>query len=140
MANLASSTTGDPLTDKSIKLRTDLDGLRYDLIFDKAKLKAEQPAIGRLRITKLDGTPFTELEPIMGAFAHLVGFNEDYKTVVHVHPKGSKLLTAQDRGGPKLEFLFYTTQPGFLRFFAQVQIKGISKFVPFGLYVDRSTP
>lgn len=140
MANLASSATGDPLTDKSRKLGAELDGLRYELIFDKAKLTAEQPAMGKLRITKLDGTPFTELEPIMGAFVHLVGFSEDYKTVVHVHPKGSHTLLAQDRGGPEIEFQFYATQPGFWRFFAQVQIKGISKFAPFGIYVDRPTP
>lgn len=138
MANLVSSTRGDPLTDKSVKLVAKLDGLRYELFFDKAKLKADQPVLGRLRITKLDGTPFTQLEPIMGAFAHLVGFSEDYKTVVHLHPKGSKLLTAQDRGGPELEFQFYAAQPGFVRFFAQVQIKGVSRFAPFGLCVDCS--
>lgn len=75
----------------------------------------------------------------MGAFAHLVAFGEDYKTIVHIHPKGSKLVAAQDLGGPELEFKFYTTQPGFFRFFAQVQIKGVSKFAPFDLYVERST-
>ena len=139
MANLVSSNKGEPLIDKSVKLVAELDGLRYELLFSGAKLKADQPITGRLRITKPDRTPFTELEPIMGAFAHLVAFSEDYKTVVHIHPKGSKLLAANDRGGPELEFQFYTVQPGFFRFFAQVQINGVSKFAPFGLYVDHST-
>lgn len=139
MANLVSANHGEPLTDKTVRLVAEIDGLRYELLFEKPKLKADQPMTGWLHITKLDGTPFTELEPIMGAFAHLVAFSEDYKTVVHVHPKGSRLLTIKDRGGPELEFQFYTPQPGFFRFFAQVQINGVSKFAPFGLAVDRST-
>jgi hypothetical protein len=71
----------------------------------------------------------------MGAFAHLVGFNEDYKTVTHMHPKGPPVFDRAARGGPELEFQIYALRPGFVRFFAQVQIDGRSRFVPFGLQV-----
>jgi hypothetical protein len=104
-------------------------------MFSQAEIKVDQPSQARLRVTSLDGTPFTRLEPVMATYAHLVGFNEDYKTVLHMHPNGSQLLTPKDRGGPELEFQLYATQPGFYRLFAQVQIKGVSKFIPFGINV-----
>jgi hypothetical protein len=71
----------------------------------------------------------------MATFAHWVGFNEDYKTVLHIHPKGGPVLDSRQRGGPELEFQIYPLQPGFYRLFAQVQIDGISKFAPFGFEV-----
>jgi len=78
----------------------------------------------------------TELEPIMGAFAHLVAFHADGKTVLHMHPKGMQRVTPNDRGGPELEFQFYSPRPGFYRLFAQTQIKGEQKCAPFGLVVQ----
>ena len=39
-----------------------------------------------------------------GTFAHLVGFNQDYKTVMHVHPKGPTVVHPAARGGQELEF------------------------------------
>jgi hypothetical protein len=72
----------------------------------------------------------------MATFAHLVGFNQDYKTVMHLHPKGASILDPTARGGPELEFQIYPLQPGFVRLFAQVQIDGRSHFVPFGLQIQ----
>jgi hypothetical protein len=71
----------------------------------------------------------------MGAFAHLVGFNEDCKTVMHMHPKGPPVLDPAARGEQELEFQIYALRPGFVRLFAQVQIEGRSRFVPFGLQI-----
>ena len=71
----------------------------------------------------------------MNAFAHVVGFNEDYKTVMHMHPKGPPVLDPAARGGPELEFPIYAVRPGFVRLFVQVQIEGRSRFVPFGLQI-----
>ena len=64
-----------------------------------------------------------------------VGFNEDYKTILHMHPKGKPVTNPSARGGPELEFQLYAAQPGFIRLFAQVQIGGVSKFAPFGIQV-----
>jgi hypothetical protein len=58
----------------------------------------------------------------MAAFAHLVGFNEDGETVLHMHPIGPPILNQAERGGPALNFKLYATKPGFTRLFAQVQI------------------
>src|SRR6267154_2582893 len=79
----------------------------------------------RLRVTETNGEPFTRLEPVMATFAHLVGFNEDYQTVLHMHPMGPPVLRRSERGGPELEFQIYALRPGFVRIFTQVQIGGV---------------
>jgi hypothetical protein len=77
-----------------------------------------------------------DLQPIMGAFAHLVAFHADGKTVLHIHPKGTRQLTPNDRGGPGLEFQFYSPKAGFFRLFSQTQVAGEQKFARFGLMVQ----
>ena len=136
-ADLPANTTGLPLTDKTVKLRAEAEGLRYVLTLDKPRITAGTPVKAKLRVTDAKGRPFKELEPIMATFAHLVAFNEDGKTVLHIHPKTTKLPLPTDRGGPELELQLFAEQPGFYRLFAQVQIKGESKFIPFGVKVER---
>lgn len=114
------------------------EGLKYVLSFEKPALKSDEPVRGKLRIAVGNGAPFTRLEPVMGAFVHLVGFNEDYKSVLHMHPVGAEIVDTNARGGPELEFMLYTTKPGFYPLFAQVQISGRMMFVPFGLIVQPS--
>ena len=77
----------------------------------------------------------TRLEPVMAAFAHLVGFYEDGHTVVHLHPVGPEITDANLRGGPDLEFKFYPPKPGFIKLFCQVQVGGKAVFAPFGVNV-----
>ena len=79
--------------------------------------------------------PATNLEPVMNAFAHLVGFYEDYHTVVHVHPSGGDILSTEARGGPALAFKFYPPKAGFIRFYCQVMINGEMIFAPFNMSV-----
>ncbi len=137
MAGIPAASCGEPPGGKTDASRGLLEGLRYDLVFyAQDGVRAGHPVMGRLRIVEAEGgAPFGKLEPLMGAFAHLVGFHEDRETVLHMHPRGSQVLTAQDRGGPDLDFQLYTENPGFYRLFAQVQIGGVSKFIPFGLTV-----
>lgn len=73
----------------------------------------------------------------MATFAHIVGFNEDYQTVLHMHPTGAAVLDPQARGGPELKFQIYSLKPGFYRLFGQVQIGGESRFAPFGITIKR---
>ena len=135
-AEITAPTTGEPLTDTAEALTASVDGLRYRLNFESRSIKAGEPVTGKLRITREDGTPIRELEPVMGAFAHLVAFHADGKTVLHIHPKGTRRLTSSDRGGPELEFQFYSPKSGFFRLFTQVQAAGEQKFAPFGLVVQ----
>ena len=71
----------------------------------------------------------------MATFAHLAGFNQDYQTVLHIHPSGAPVLDPAARGGPELKFQIYALRPGFVRLFAQVQIGGRSRFAPFGIQI-----
>ncbi|MEA3189057.1 MAG: hypothetical protein QOD99_2887 [Chthoniobacter sp.] len=125
----------EPLVEKGTKLHAELDGLRFDLAFAQDVVKAGQPVSATLRITDEKGAPFSQLEPIMAAYAHLVGFCDDFSTVLHLHPKGAPPQNPADRGGPELEFTFFALRAGFVRLFAQVQVGGISKLAPLGVNV-----
>ena len=92
MTDIPAAVAGEPLTDRKVNLKATVDGLNYELILPKKTIRVGQPASARLGVTSADGKGFTQLEPLMGAFAHLVGFSEDYKTIMHLHPKGPLLL------------------------------------------------
>ncbi|MDB6151640.1 MAG: hypothetical protein JWL90_93 [Chthoniobacteraceae bacterium] len=98
-------------------------------------VRARQPVAALVTITDPQGKPFQRLEPVMGAYAHIVGFYEDRKTVVHIHPSDAEPKRPTDRGGPSFQFRFYAPRPGFIRLYCQVQIDGAQQFVPFGLIV-----
>jgi len=135
MTDIPATTTGELLTNRTVNLKATVDGLNYELILPQKTVQVGRPVLARLRITTAEGKGFTQLEPLMNAFAHLVGFNEDHKTVTHMHPKGPPVLDPAARGGPELEFRIYAVRPGFVRLFAQVQIEGRSRFVPFGVQI-----
>jgi hypothetical protein len=135
MTDVRAATTGEPLTNRTVTFKATVDGLNYELILAQKTIQVGRPVSARLRITTAEGKDFTQLEPLMATFAHLVGFNQDYKTVMHIHPKEPPVLDPAARGGPELEFQIYALQPGFVRLFAQVQIDGRSRFAPFGLQI-----
>ena len=134
--DIAAATKGLPLTDRTICYKTTVEGLTYQLFLDDGDtVHVAQPMHARLLVTDANGKGFTQLEPIMATFAHIVGFNEDYHTIMHIHPSGAPILDPNARGGPELHFQIYALKPGFVRLFAQVQISGESKFAPFGIQV-----
>lgn len=119
--------------DKATSMVTTVDGYTFTLALD-GEPKAGAPVMANAVITK-DGQPFTGLEPVMGAFAHVVGFTEDYNSVLHVHPMGKEPTSDAERGGPKLEFHIEPEKAGFVKLFAQVRIGGKDIFAPFGITV-----
>ncbi len=68
-----------------------------------------------------DGKPVTDLQPYLGAYAHLTAFHEGDAAFVHLHP-----LTEADgaNGGPTLPFSAVLPQPGNWRLFLQFQVGG----------------
>ena len=135
MADIAAPGGPGSAMEKTYPRSGEVDGVKYDLTLASASVRAGEPVSARVRVTGGDGKAFTGLEPLMGAFAHLVGFHEDRRTILHMHPIEARKLSAEDRGGPELEFRIYTETPGYYRLFLQVQIGGVSKFVPFGIEV-----
>ncbi len=127
------------LTNRTETLTTTLDGLTYTLSF-KDPLEAGEAILGTLTVKEANGQIFPSLEPIMGAYAHIVGFSEDYKTIAHIHPMGEEPTKATDRGAGELKFHLMPEQPGLVRLFAQVQIGGESKFAPFTLQIEAGEP
>ena len=109
--------------------------IHFSLSFDSLELIHGKPAMGKIFIKDSHGSPFTQLEPIMGAFAHIVAINEDFKTIAHVHPMGAEPTKNSDRGGPELEFHVEPNKPGFWKIWVQVKIKGKELFIPFGIGV-----
>lgn len=134
----AATPTGDPIQKTGSATASAADTLAFSLIWNTGglPLRAKQPVNAIITITSADGKPFTQLEPVMGAYSHLVAFHEDHQTVLHIHPTGAEPQKPEDRGGPKFSVRFWAPKPGFYRLYIQVQINGKQIFAPFALNVE----
>lgn len=72
----------------------------------------------------------------MGAFAHIVGFYDDFQSVVHVHPMGEEPISSKQRGGPDLSFHIEPEKTGYLKLYVQLRRNEQDIFIPFGLTVQ----
>jgi hypothetical protein len=136
--DLPSEGKGDPFSRIGDTFTGTADGLNFALNF--AGGNTLPPRTGQvhamaINVTSADGKPITQLEPVMNAFCHLVGFYDDYRTVVHLHPAGGDILDQRARGGPVLDFRFYAPKPGFIRLYSQVLMGGKMIFAPFNITV-----
>ncbi len=102
----------------------------------KDPLRVGQPAMATVDVTDQAGKPVTTLQPVMGAFAHIVGFSEDLRTIAHIHPMGPEPETQQERGGPTLSFHLEPKKAGFLKLFVQTRIGNQDLFAPLGVNVS----
>lgn len=109
------------------------DGFDWALSLNKP-LRVGQASLATV-IVKQDGQPFDALEPVMGAYAHMVGFSEDFETIAHVHPMGKEPTNASERGGPTMRFHVTPEKAGLIRLWTQVQVGGEQVFAPFTLTV-----
>ena len=137
MCDLPGSAPGGRIVNRIDTIESTTDGLNYQLrwLTGGVPVKTRRPVTALVNISDADGKPFARLEPIMGIYAHIVGFYEDRRTVVHIHPMDAEPQRATDRGGPSFMFRFYAPRSGFIRLYSQVQVGGISRFAPFGLNV-----
>jgi hypothetical protein len=137
VVDLPADSASQPIADRETRLTQVAGGQRFALTFlaNGQPLRAGQTYVGTINVTGADGKPFTALEPVMGAFAHLVGFGEDGKSILHVHPSGKEPTGPNDRAGPDFAFKFYAPSNGFLRLYCQVHVDGKDVFVPFNLNV-----
>ena len=132
---------GTKALDESAGTRATVDGYRFDLSAEGGNtLRVGDAKLVKVKVTKPDGQPADILEPVMGAFAHGVGFPSDRSGVVHVHPMGKEPEKASERGGPELTFHIIPEHPGYMKFYVQVQIDGRDRFAGFGFKVDKEEP
>jgi hypothetical protein len=137
VADISADTKSLPLTDRRDLSTATTNGRKYTLTMNTRgePIRAGQTIVGTISVAEADGKPCVVLEPVMGTFAHIVGFNEDMKTVLHIHPFTKNPSGPADRAGPVFAFKFYAPKPGFYRLYGQVQIGGVNQFPPFGVTV-----
>jgi hypothetical protein len=87
-----------------------------------------------LAIERADGG-LVPLGPIMGAFAHLVAFDEQRLGFAHLHPNEIDLARPPDVVRPRLTFKVTLPQAGLYVVWAQVNLAGRDVFTPFTLRV-----
>lgn len=112
-----------------------IDGWKFDLRLDRRKVVSGQSVNARLRVTDPQGKPCFALEPLMGAFAHVVGFLDDRSTMIHVHSHGEPPHELS-RSGPEVPFRFVVPKSGFLKLFIQTQVNGNVTVAKFGFPVE----
>ncbi len=107
-------------------LKADWNNASYDSL-----IKGKKSDI-IIHLKKQDGTPISSLDTLMGAKAHMAGFNEQTKQLVHVHPM---------HGDNPSQLLFHIApeDAGLTKFFLQVQYQGEEMYFPFVMNVEDSS-
>lgn len=112
-----------------------LDGYTFELDGSaQGVFPAGEEAQLQLSVLSEGGNAGLEFGLVMGAYAHLVVFDEEGKGFAHLHPK-NPFVEQQDPQNPDLTFSFFPADPGKYRLWAQLMIDGEERFVPFDLEV-----
>ena len=85
------------------------------------------------------GEPVTNLEPYLGAFAHLVALRDGDLAFLHVHPEGDE-PTAGDTAGPDVAFMAHLPTPGRYLLYLDFQIDGQVHSAPFVVDTTGTAP
>lgn len=111
------------------------DGYRFALVPAVQPVRARQPVDLKLVITRADGGR-VPMGPVMGAFAHLVAFDEARSGFAHLHPMETDLLQPPDAVKPVLNFKITIPAAGSYVIWAQLNLAGRETFVPFWFDVE----
>ena len=111
-----------------------LGSLKAKLSFDPP-LQSDKASMGTVTVTNLAGQPIHKLEPVLGAFAHVVAYANNGQSILHSHPMGKEPKGAADRAGPTLQFHLEPGQSGFVKIFVQIRLDGHDLIFPFGAMV-----
>lgn len=106
------------------------EGFAFTLTTTPRPARAGQPIDLRFEISRPDGGG-VPLEPVMGALAHLVAFDEARGGFAHLHPVDTDLLMKPDPKTPVLNFKLTIPRAGRYVIWAQVNLAGREEFVPF---------
>lgn len=128
------SSSEKAVINKEVTLSSSVEPYQFNLQLD-GQPQVGKPVMAIITVTK-DGKPFSQLEPVMGAFAHLMGFNADYSSILHIHPMGKEPSNDAERGGSQLMFHIEAQKAGFVKLFAQFRINGEDVYVPFGIVIS----
>jgi hypothetical protein len=104
----------------------------YGLSLTPASLpiRAGVPATLTLSIHRLDGGP-VPLQPVMGAFAHLVAFDTARSGFAHIHPGQTDITRLPDAVTPAFTFRVSIPSAGRYVIWSQVNLGGTESYAPF---------
>lgn len=128
-ADVAGAAAGDGA---DVRRRPDAERepYRFTLAPSVSPLRAGQPTGLKFSTTRSDGG-VVPMEPVMGAFAHLVAFDEARSGFAHLHPAESDLSRKPDATRPELNFKITIPRAGRYAIWAQVNLGGREVFAPF---------
>jgi len=106
------------------------DGYLFELHPAGLPIRTGRPVELAFTITRAGGG-VVPLEPVMGAYAHLVAFDEARSGFAHLHPVQTDLAQRPDQVRPTLSFKVTIPQPGRYVIWSQVKIGGRERFAPF---------
>jgi len=110
-------------------------GYEFTLTPPSEGIRARAAGIISLSIRHSGAERAVKLEPVMGAFSHMVAFDANRTGFAHMHPLQEGLEVQLDETEPELSFVFYAPQAGSYVVWAQVKINGRELFAPFRLEV-----
>ncbi len=119
-----------PCADATERLTAAFGDDKATLSFD-APLQAGTPATATLALTDKKGAPLKDLQPVMGAYAHVAAFTGDFSGVAHVHPQGKEPADDKDRGASPLTFMIHPEKPGLLKLFVEIRRDDKNVFLYF---------
>jgi hypothetical protein len=108
----------------------DRDGYHFALMPSVQPIRARQPVDLKFIVTRPDGGA-VPMQPVMGAFAHLVAFDDARNGFAHLHPMETDLLKPPDAIQPTLSFKITIPQAGRYVIWSQVNLGGHEVFAPF---------
>ena len=112
------------------------EGYSFSAKSTTGSLMAGQESVLRLEVLAPTGQSAV-LQPVMGAFAHLVAFDVQRRGFAHLHPKENlNPVEGRQTHSAPLSFGFRPPVPGHYRLWAQVRIGDKEIFAPFDLKVD----
>ena len=110
------------------------EGYRFTLDTAQQPARAGQPIDLKFAVRR-EGGGAVPMEPVRGAFAHLVAFDGARSGFAHLHPAEIDLAKRPDAVRPELNFKLTIPQAGNYVVWAQLNLGGTEVFVPFGLTV-----
>jgi len=106
-------------------------GFNFELVVPPV-FRAGQPADLVFRVQSQGAVKQpVPLQPVMGAFAHIVAFDEARSGFAHLHPRETDLAKPPDALRPELNFRVTIPAPGRYAIWAQVNLGGTEVFAPF---------
>jgi hypothetical protein len=108
----------------------EVQGYRLTLQSSTAQIRAGRSVDLVFTVDRPDGDP-VPLQPVMGAYAHLVAFDAGRSGFAHLHPNETDLAHVPDPRQPKLTFKLTIPRAGRYVIWAQLNLGGHEMFAPF---------